>query len=75
MKRKTNRTGNASVLCRLGIERCRTNLSHLLAIMHLCEPESLGLDPWLAETARQIVAAIDRELCASTQILDQLESA
>lgn len=57
------------MLCRLALERSRHNLANLLAIMHLCEPQSLGLEPDLAEDARRILTHIDQELSRSADLL------
>ncbi|NCC22632.1 MAG: hypothetical protein EOM26_09265 [Alphaproteobacteria bacterium] len=60
---------NSIVCAKLSIERSQTYLSHLHALMFLCDPKDLGMDAVMAENARRIMSAIRQELKLSAQSL------
>ncbi len=70
MKKRELSQENLCFICRLGLERCRQNLAHLQALIHitgLSEGETV-----LAGAIAAIVASIDGDLAASADALDGL---
>ncbi len=65
---------NDVVCLRLSIERCQKYLAHLHAVMYMCDPKDLGLDDIMAENARGIMGAINRELSLSSKALEPVEA-
>ncbi len=61
---------SALIVGKLTIERCQNYLAHLHALMHVCRPDDLGMDPVAAESARKIMIFMEQELKASADILD-----
>lgn len=57
------------VVGRLAVERCQNYLAHLYALMHLCEPDDLGLDPPLADSVRQLMGSLSTDLSLTARIL------
>lgn len=57
------------VVGRLAVERCQNYLAHLYALMHLCEPGDLGLDPPLADSVRQLMGSLSTDLSLTARML------
>lgn len=57
------------VVSRLAVERCQNYLAHLHALMNLCEPTDLGLERPLADSVRQIMAALSADLSLTSRTL------
>lgn len=73
MTAKNDSDRNALIVCRLSLERCRHHLAHLRALMHLCQPSGLGLEPVAADSALDILTRMESELSRSAQMLDLRE--
>ncbi|HRC26865.1 MAG TPA: hypothetical protein PKX87_05480 [Alphaproteobacteria bacterium] len=61
------------VVSRLAVERCQNYLAHLHALMHLCEPADLGLEPPLAESVRHLMGALSTDLTLTARTLRRPE--
>ncbi len=73
VKKKDLSQENLCFICRLGLERCRQNLAHLQALIHINgvnEGEAV-----VAGAIAAIVASIDRDLIASADALEGLITA
>lgn len=53
---------NRQFLCRLSIERCRTYLSHMQAILHVCDRPVPSLNHDIQENLEQMISILDMEL-------------
>lgn len=63
-----NGTGEPVFLCcRLSLERCSVYLSHLKAILHLLDPESLPVE----SAVQAVISGLEREISASESLLRQ----
>ncbi len=54
---------NSQFICRLSIERCRGYISHMQAILHMCE----GTGEDVTDTLHHMMQTLDAELCLSLQ--------
>ena len=57
---------NSQFIRRLSLERCRSYISHMQAVLHICD--SRGED--VAEALCQIMQALDAELAHNLKALD-----
>ena len=70
----TNQTSlNSIIVTKLSIERCQYAIAHLHALMHLCEPQDIGVEEPVATSIRVVLEAMNKELSHSYETL-QLRS-
>ena len=65
---------NNVIVSHLAIERCQNYMAHMHAIMHMCEPRDLGLEPFVAENVKDLMRRIDSELDRTQQVLKLAET-
>ncbi len=58
---------NSQFISRLSMERCRSYISHMQAILHMCE----GTGDDVAETLQHMMQALDAELRWNLQNIGQ----
>ncbi len=61
-KRALAARDNSQFICRLSMERCRSTIAHMRAVLHVCE-EGTGED--VAEALHQMIHVLDLELAHS----------
>lgn len=57
------------IIGRLSIERCQSHVAHLHALMHLCEPATMGMDGLVAESMLRIMAHLESDLSHSARAM------
>ncbi len=68
-----NAVPNAVIVSRISIERCQNHLAHLHALMHLCEPDHLGHDSFVAESVLRVMEIMESDLVHSAKALSHFD--
>lgn len=64
---------HAVLVGRLSIERCQTDLAHLRALIHFCQPDHKEGERLVCENMRRIITHIEQEIGQCAKALALLE--
>lgn len=65
-KRALAARDNSQFICRLSLERCRRYVSHMQAVLHMCD----GTGEDVAEALRHMMHSLDSELSHSLKTME-----
>lgn len=73
MSDTANSISNALIVGRLSIERCQAHVAHLHALMHLCAPESLGMDELVVQSMLRVMENLESDLVHSVSAISRCD--